>query len=811
MKTMLIAGACALAATTARADDAPLSQIVVTAPGAAAIDAPATSQSITAEAIVRTVNLVTPEDALRYLPDIVIRQRHIGDTQSPVTTRTSGVGASARSLIYVDGMLISALIGNNNTSASPKWGLVTPDAISRVDVLYGPFSAAYAGNSIGEMIAFTTHMPDKFEASAEAQGAIQSFAKYGDRKDYGTARVAADLGDRFGAFAFRLSYNHLDSVAQPLTYATATVPSAAGASGTPVTGAFLDANKTGQPIAVLGSTAIEHQVQDNASGRFAYDFTSALTGAYTYGVFANDDGSTVDSYLRDASGQPVYSGTVNMAGRSYALAPATFSGGLYALSELQLAQGLSLASHTGGVFDFELLASDFDYLHSRQRIAATAPPAAFVGGAGTDTSLDSTGWHTLDAIGTWRPAANLVTFGLQDDVFTLDNPKYALADWTRPSDGAVQAASRGHTETLAVWAQDVWAVRPGLKLTVGGRWEHWRAFGGVNYSLSPALNVAQPSLQKDAFSPKGVLAWTPMPGWAVKGSAGVAYRFPTVSELYQAVTAGPILAVPDPNLLPEQALSSELSAERVWSNASLRLSLFDERIHNALISQTGALAGAPATFVQNIDRTHATGVELVADRRDAFVRGLELSGWVTFVDARIDKDVLPRGGRQAAAAAAPPARRRRGVLFADGQADGFPGRPLQRPRLRQHRQHRPRRQHLPGLLGLLRDGRQGQLSDRAAPDRDSRRRQPGRPFVLPLPPLPAAYGHRWAEVQLLTGLAVGLPPAFAYRGWSPHLCVPRPRLRAAVTLRSPSWPTTTTTCSSSAPARAACGRRGWPR
>ena len=70
-----------------------------------------------------------------------MRKRHIGDTQAPLATRTSGVGASARSLIYADGVLLSALIGNNNSFASPRWGMVSPEEIERVDVLYGPFSA----------------------------------------------------------------------------------------------------------------------------------------------------------------------------------------------------------------------------------------------------------------------------------------------------------------------------------------------------------------------------------------------------------------------------------------------------------------------------------------------------------------------------------------------------------------------------------------------------------------------------------------------------------------------------------------------
>jgi iron complex outermembrane receptor protein len=229
-------------------------------------------------------------------------------------------------------------------------------------------------------------------------------------------------------------------------------------------------------------------------------------------------------------------------------------------------------------------------------------------------------------------------FGLHEDNYLLDGPKYALTDWLSSSPGALQTLSKGQTHTWAVWAQDVWAITPQVKLTLGGRYEWWRAEKGLNVSASPPLNTRQPEERDEAFSPKAVLAWSPWEGWTLKGSVGVANRFPTVSELYQAVTTGPVLTVPNPNLTPERALSSELSVERDWTDGSLRLSLFDEHVHNALISQSVTLNGFPASFVQNIDRTRSTGVELVGDRRDVLVKGLELSGWVTYLDAETVKD-----------------------------------------------------------------------------------------------------------------------------------------------------------------------------
>ena len=139
---------------------------------------PSTVESVDAERLEETTAVITPEDSLRYLPSLFVRKRHVGDTQSPLATRTSGVGASARSLIYADGLLLSSLIGNNNTSASPRWGMVSPEEIERVDVLYGPFSAAYPGNSIGAVVNITTSLPEKSGGSVSAATSVQSFEQY---------------------------------------------------------------------------------------------------------------------------------------------------------------------------------------------------------------------------------------------------------------------------------------------------------------------------------------------------------------------------------------------------------------------------------------------------------------------------------------------------------------------------------------------------------------------------------------------------------------------------------------------------------
>lgn len=607
-------------------------------------NAPATTASVDAATIGATVNAVNVEDTLKYLPSLLVRKRHIGDTQAPLATRTNGVGASARSLVYADGALLSALIGNNNTNASPRWALVSPQEIARVDVIYGPFSAAYPGNSIGAVVNITTRPPDALEASVTAGTNVQRYAQYGTRDTLPAYQVGATLGDRFGPLSLFASYDHVTSTSQPLLFVTAIRPTGTSTAGLPVSGGYDDVNRLNQPIRVLGASGIEHQLQDRFKLKAALVITSAIRLTYVGALFLNDTDAVAQTYLNNAvTGAPVYAGSVNSAGRQYTIAPSAFSGGTYAQDQRHWSHALSLGSTGGGTgaLDWQVIGTLYDYARDVQRIPTTALPAATRGGAGTITRLDGTGWATLDAKAAWSPVAgHRLGFGAHLDRFELSSNRYATTDWIAGDAGQLNLQSRGKTRTAALWAQDAWAIVPTLTLTLGGRYEWWRAYDGANYSLTPAIAVIQPALTAHRFSPKASLAWEASPNWTLRASFGEAWRFPTVGELYQIVTT-PVAAVPNPNLRPERALSEELSAEHHDDHGTLRLSLFNESVKDALISQSGPLNGTTtlATFVQNVDRTRARGVEAAVQRVD-IVPHFDLSGSVTYADATTRANVV---------------------------------------------------------------------------------------------------------------------------------------------------------------------------
>ena len=593
------------------------------------------------------INAVNTEDMMRYVPSITVRKRHIGDTQDPLATRTNGVGASARSLLFVDGILISAPIGNNNTFASPHFGIAQPKDISNFQVLYGPFAAEYSGNSIGAVLNITTRMPTQFTLYGSALGAVQPYERGSTRDTYGAWQLSGGIGDKWGDFSWRLSANHLNAAGQPLQTVTLTRPAATSTAGTVVTGGVNDLNRTRSPIVNIGTAGIEQHVQDTVTLKLAYDFANGMEATYTASLFHQINNARADSWLRNAAGTPVYTGSTNINGYNYNIAASSFSNGVYNYKQSQLAQAVTLKSATDGPFAWEFVGSGYFYLEDNQRLPTSALPGTLTTpGAGTVNRLNGTGWYTLDAKGIWRGWQNHdVSFGLHRDQEMFSQTRYNLNDWVSGTPTSVNTYARGRTATNAVWLQDIWTILPDLKATLGLRGEQWNAYNGFNYSATPALSVTQPGLHTSAISPKAALAWQVDDAWKLTASFGRAFRMPTVTELYQAITTGVTLTVPNPNLKPERANSYELAAEYRTDETTLRLSLFREEVADALYSQSATLVPGSTvlySYIQNVDRVRTNGLELVAERKNAFFDGLDLQGSLTYAIGKIARDTAFR-------------------------------------------------------------------------------------------------------------------------------------------------------------------------
>jgi iron complex outermembrane receptor protein len=599
-------------------------------------DMPASVESVTRDQF-RNWNVTASEDTLKYLPNLDVRKRFIGDRNSIIAVRGTSNVQSARSLVYADGLLLSNLLGNGY-SFPPLWSMVFPDDIERVDVAYGPFSALYPGNALGATVLITTRMPSKFEAHADAKAFSQHFSLFGVDRDFNGSEASATLGDKVGRLSYLLGVNHLENTSQPMQFATLPQSSTPATSAdTPVSGARFYRNQTDAPTAVLGVSGegIEHAVQDQFKLRLQYDLTSTLQAGATVGYWHERYDSQTSTFLRDADGNPVYAGKVAIDGREYTIPAAAFAGSR-GNSDNWL-YGLSLKTRHATGWNGEMTASYYDVSHSVARVAGAGGPG---NGPGTVTYGDGTGWKTFDLKTRYTPSgpdhgleAHWLTFGYHFDSYFTNSNTFDTDNWQDGAAGALNNAFAGRTRTQALYAQDAWRFLPRWKLVYGLRYEDWQAYGGSQ--TQGATRLPYPGAAQRHLSPKASLSFDVTGDLTLRASIARAYRFPTVGELFQGSVVGASIVNNNPNLQPENDLAKELTAEWTHWNGLFRLSLFQDDVRNTIFSQTDTTVIPTVTNFQNIGKVRSRGVELGYQGQDVGVDGLDVAASVAYTQSKI--------------------------------------------------------------------------------------------------------------------------------------------------------------------------------
>jgi iron complex outermembrane receptor protein len=317
-----------------------------------------------------------------------------------------------------------------------------------------------------------------------------------------------------------------------------------------------------------------------------------------------------------------------------------------------MSHALSLRTDTRKAWDFEVVGAVYRIDRDRQRFPNTVSGDSTFAPNGRVAMLDGTGWITGDAKASWHRAGlggkHVVSFGVHGEHYRLQNPTFNSPDWTTDQVTTVASAGNGKTETVALWVQDAWKTSQLSRLTLGVRLEKWRGFDGYNVNGNTA--VAQEDVSASRISPKLSFNW--LPGmWQVTASLAKAYRFATPAELYQLVTTGATFTAPDPSLKPDDVLAAELRLARLYDRGMVQVSLFQDDVRDAIISQFQPLVPNSTTlysYLSNVDHVRARGVELAMGGNDLLVHGLELSGSVTWLDAR----TLAMSGRASASAPA---------------------------------------------------------------------------------------------------------------------------------------------------------------
>ncbi|KMS55201.1 TonB-denpendent receptor [Novosphingobium barchaimii LL02] len=644
-RIMLALGAAPLAllpvlANAAEADEAPANTILVVGQRDRdiSLDARGLSVSLGDEQFAG-VNARNVEDLMKYAPDFFVRTRYAGDSNGVPGFRGTHSTQSARTLVMVDGFTVSNFLGNSFAYA-PKWGVVGPGEVEQFDVVYGPYSARYAGNSMGGVVNITTRSPERTEAFATVQGMAQPYDQYGTHDTYRGYSAEAGFGFRQkdGPWSLRVSGRHFRNTGHPQMFQGLT-RSASTAAAVPVTVIDPQQAITGAPgtaaSPIFAAQSPARITQDQAKLRLGYDGASGVTGEFLLAYWHNLDSQTApDCYLRGAGGNTVCDGLVSIGGQKYTASGANWSRTV----RDELLAGLKVSAPLSDDVAVQANVSTYQILRS-DGFTSKGYDAGAANGAGTLARQGPTYWYTGELGLTAQLGGIELAGGASANLYRTDLTNYALTDWRSDSGKAFSTRTFGKTRTLAGWAELRVPFDP-VTLTLGARYEDWRAFDGGLARLGTtgsAVTNSYASRHAGGFQPKASLDWAIDADTRVQLSLAQATRFPTVGELFQGSLNGDGSFNRDsfdPALKPERSTDANLLLAHDFGPVKLTASAFWQRVKNTIFSFTGFNQnGVTTSSYKNIDRTRQYGLELIAEARDVAIPGLDVDANLAWIDS----------------------------------------------------------------------------------------------------------------------------------------------------------------------------------
>ncbi len=578
---------------------------------------------------IAAINAINVEDAVRYAPALVVRKRYIGDANATLSFRNMHTTQTPRALVTVDGFVISNFLGADFDTA-PKWAVLAPDDIARAEIVYGPTSARYSGNSMGGTMLIKTRDITETTARLNVQMFGQNYRYYQtDETLFGWSvdgGLDVALGTRGG---ISIGYRHFRNEGQPQEWRTVGASSRYGDQG--IVDSKLSFLRIGAQDATVDST------EDQLRLRGRYD----LGGGWTVRALAAllvDREATLNpkSFLRDAGGAETF---IGIDGVNVGIARST-----------ELLTGIGLAGEAAG-WTLDLSFSRFDLLDDRERrsdnfdVETGARPLA-----GRLMTGDAW-WNSFEARAERGFGAHALALGLSYAGYANDNRTHTTSDWRRASVEALRDASGGRTRLLGAFVEDAIALTPQLTATLGLRYEGWRASGG--FLTDGGTTVRYGGRDHDALSPKAALRFSPDDLTEITASAALATRFPTVRELYQPglVAYGPNVGQLDlngfdPDLKPEKAVDLQLTASRRIGNVKVTLSGYRQDVRDTIFSQTIAIPDAvtgelaQSSLMTNIGKVRTWGADLIVSAGNILIDGLALDANASWIDADVTRNPL---------------------------------------------------------------------------------------------------------------------------------------------------------------------------
>jgi len=567
--------------------------------------------NVVTEKEMETRNIKTVDEAINTLPGVFNRRHSLTDVQSSVLLH--GIPDQKRTLVLKDGIML-----NNGYDGSVSFTGLSTENIEKIEVVQGPSSSLYGGNAMGGVVNIITKMPEKREFILKSG--------YGSSWNRGESlddlqKYYVSYGDKFFDkfhLLFNYGYESTNGFSKYMNVAS-TQPT------TGITGWSYTTDTKGNTRYLIGDKGDNTWWDDNIGFKAQYDFSKASKISASYSriryKYNYDEPHT---YLRDASGNPVYSYT----GVSEKTFVAYTGAGAKDINQYNVNFETEI-----GIVKTKLSFGLNDEIKNWYTQAGT-----YISG-GTGGTVSSTPNQNYNAdVQFTIPifTRNILTFGGSLKHDTANTEKSTLSEWKDETSTLILTNNYGGKDiTYAVFVQDEILILNNLTAYIGFREDWWETKDGyANQFGTGAFAATYDSRSDSAFSPKLALVYKPFESTTLRTSAGQAFRGPSVYELFGTYVSGSTTYSGNPDLNPETVRSWDAEiTQGLWKGAKVSATYFENYMKDLIYTTT--ISSTEKKYM-NAGKAESKGVMLEIEQRfDKYVR---LFANYTYTDARIKEN-----------------------------------------------------------------------------------------------------------------------------------------------------------------------------
>ncbi|MDD2367853.1 MAG: TonB-dependent receptor [Sulfuricurvum sp.] len=553
------------------------------------LESPASVEIVSAKKI-EEKSVQRADEAIKDVAGVYVRANADNTPNSwsnAVTLR--GIPGYARTAVLIDDIPL-----NNAFSGGVNWSNIAVENISQIEVVKGPFSSLYGGNAMGGVINVITKEPAKREMTIKTGYGSNNFKNIsGSYRD----KISEKLG-------ISLNFNRQESDGYINDFVVKTPSS--GTGGTAVTGQVQTTSSTGNTVYIVGDKGKKSWWMNNAGINLFYQFddVSKLTFGYTYHEHKTEFNS-FNTYLKDGSGNPVYSGSVQLdTSLKASLSEKDFLFGPTGEETKKYTIGYETKLFNAVNAKIKAAYTDYDYWYKSQLTGAVSS-----GGSGSISDIPNTKTYVSGMIDFALGDMNYMVVGADLNKNELKKEVHSLSNWQDDSSQtSLMSIANGKSTTKAIFIQDTIDLNNEWSVYLGGRYDSWSTDGLVENYGTPSYSFLYNTRKDSQFSPKASVVYLPSKNTTLRASVGEAFKAPLLSDLYSTYMSGSKLIQANPNLKPEKTTSWELGFEqRFDTKTSLKATYYENYLTDLIYSTD---VSATLNEKRNAGKAEIKGLEL---------------------------------------------------------------------------------------------------------------------------------------------------------------------------------------------------------